>query len=407
MNPQTRTRRVALAASLGLLLASSAGAQVSFSVDAKSDTVGLVDPTSLLPIRPACVLAPSGGAPALGPLTDPPIVVLGPADLGLGSFPMELDALSFGADAKFSSGAPSSAGVLWFSVDRLARGRRFRSVWPTVASERAGLAREASQDLFVDLGLPYLPAGPASKGGSRRHVGALDGDGEASPSSGLAYPGLGLLEPGARDSVDAFDLDHDGGGDGSTGDVFFSLEQGSASTLGHSGGDVLRADAKGILGLYASAADLGLDVAGHGTDDLDALVIWDDGDGRYTPPNSVLVYEEGDDRILFSVRRGSAVIGQTDSIFGVPIVEGDLLVPPSDGATYPGIFVAAEQLGLVALSRVDPSQPSDDLVAADLVAAGSPLMDANGNGVEDAVDIALRTSRDRNGNGIPDETELE
>ena len=70
------------------------------------------------------------------------------------------------------------------------------------------------------------------------------------------------------------------------------------------------------------------------------------------------------DMLLFSVRRGSAVIGQVDSIFGIPIEEGDVLtthcpagsVLPDGtvcvgdvaglGVQLPGIFTAAEQLGL-------------------------------------------------------------
>jgi hypothetical protein len=52
--------------------------------------------------------------------------------------------------------------------------------------------------------------------------------------------------------------------------------------------------------------------------------------------------------LLFSVRRGSAVIGMPDSLFGLPITEGDILMPPVPGGAspFPAIFVAAENLGL-------------------------------------------------------------
>ncbi|MEZ5975726.1 MAG: hypothetical protein R3E96_13060 [Planctomycetota bacterium] len=49
--------------------------------------------------------------------------------------------------------------------------------------------------------------------------------------------------------------------------------------------------------------------------------------------------------LLFSVRRGSWVIGQPDSIFGIPIEEGDILTTPLPTAMggvspFPGIFIA-------------------------------------------------------------------
>jgi hypothetical protein len=39
--------------------------------------------------------------------------------------------------------------------------------------------------------------------------------------------------------------------------------------------------------------------------------------------------------LIFSVRRGSAVIGKPDSIFGFPIEPGDLLIPPVAGGVSP------------------------------------------------------------------------
>ena len=90
--------------------------------------------------------------------------------------------------------------------------------------------------------------------------------------------------------------------------------------------------------------DLGLDGSvGAGTeipgiDDLDALVLHDAGhDGDYTA---------GADMLFFSVRRGSAIIGTPDSIWGAPIEEGDILVPPGTFGLAPGIFIPAEVLGL-------------------------------------------------------------
>jgi hypothetical protein len=111
------------------------------------------------------------------------------------------------------------------------------------------------------------------------------------------------------------------------------------------------------------------------------------------------------DMLLFSVRRGSAIIGTPDSIFGLPISEGDILTTPlaGSGNPFPGIYIAAENLGL-GTSRTTPGVVNDDLDALDIGVA--PIKDCNGNGVEDAVDIALGNSTDVNTNGVPDECEL-
>jgi hypothetical protein len=88
----------------------------------------------------------------------------------------------------------------------------------------------------------------------------------------------------------------------------------------------------------------------------------------------------GVDLIFFSIRRGSAVIGLPDSIFGAPIVEGDILVPPAigGGSPFPGIWVAAEALGLWTMRP--PFGPtefgpfSDDLDALDVVPEPSTML---------------------------------
>ena len=54
--------------------------------------------------------------------------------------------------------------------------------------------------------------------------------------------------------------------------------------------------------------------------------------------------------------------------------------------------------------RFRTRQTSDDLDALSILAG--PLNDCNGNGVDDAIDIAFGFSWDINGNGIPDECEL-
>jgi hypothetical protein len=108
------------------------------------------------------------------------------------------------------------------------------------------------------------------------------------------------------------------------------------------------------------------------------------------------------DMLLFSVRRGSNVIGQQDSQFNQPIEPGDILAPPIVPGARPRIFIPAEALGLNTV-RMGHTLFGDDVDAAATV--GEPYEDCNHNGRDDAVDIAAGSSSDTNGNGIPDECE--
>ena len=222
--------------------------------------------------------------------------------------------------------------------------------------------------------------------------------------------------------MDAFDFDPSGTLTGfpSTG-VYFSLDSavfdafsgtfnsGTAPGNGVSAADVLySATPGGPPVVWAPAFLLGLELTGV-ADDLDALAIWENGTPGFQP--SSVPYDwaaaGGPDMVLFSVRRGSAVIGSPDSIFGIPISEGDILTLPlptgSGGVSpFPGIFCAAENIGLTS-GRIPGTVP-DDLNALDTF--GLSFTDCNGNGVDDALDIISGTSSDINSNGIPDDCEL-
>jgi len=155
---------------------------------------------------------------------------------------------------------------------------------------------------------------------------------------------------------------------------------------------------------------LGLNLVPGGTpDDLDALALWENGTGVFEPSSQPYDWLNGSrDMLLFSVRRGSPVIGMPDSIFGIPIEEGDILTTPlptvfGGVSPFPGIFCAAENIGLVTARSFGAL--GDDLNALDTVLNTNPA-DCNGNGIPDSLDIASGFSTDVNGNGIPDECEL-
>lgn len=429
------------------LLCAPASAQVQFSIDWKSQSVSRPDSSSApRPITEGDVLAPDQ-APKLGPLAAPDVKVLG-SELFLQGYPgcvghpggtpcaIEVDALSSGMDAEFRP-SPLFRRRIWFSVDEWASGHPatptspvhatvFNQGNPTQGPVPTPGVFDAAADVFVDVNLPPGPIGPNF--GLRNNSLALDGNGLAS-ANGFRSPGLGLLEPRNTtlpfpypgDNLDALEIGTDLA---SAPIVFFSLDSsfgdtlagvantGSALANGFVGGDVLRTNVAGTAVLrYANASQLGLDRFGVDTDDLDALVLAENGDGVYQRSQTPYDWLTGTkDMLVFSVRRGSAVVNQLDSIFGVPIQPGDLLVPPVAGglSQNPGIFIAAEALGL-RTERGSPSDVGDDLDAVDVTEEpcnGDELcFDCNENGVDDSVDIANGGSQDANLNGIPDECE--
>jgi hypothetical protein len=315
-----------------------------------------------------------------------------------------VDALSVGQDEL----SPGQAGVFKFSVDRDAQGFQVGSpTWPTVFSEGAAGAGEAASDVFVDLGIgvatpaPPVPPATAPVG----NVGAFDGDG-CPGQNGFFYQGLGLVELTApADNVDALEMDLiDLCGCG----VFWSLS--NASAMAQSpypgigtlyGGDIIWAYSSPCTGLantfvrYRTATDLGLDLDGPYSDDLDALALTDNLAPLScgSPPFPAVP-------ILFSVTPDSSVVGQNDTRYGLPIEPGDILEPPAVAGTRPRIYVPAEILGLRTTRTHGAADNLDGLIVTSLV-----LCDCNGNSQEDAVDIALGVSLDCNRNGVPDECE--
>jgi hypothetical protein len=244
--------------------------------------------------------------------------------------------------------------------------------------------------------------------------------------------GLGLVEPNPPtpgltmdpgDNLDALDVDTVG--TAAMFPIFFSLDSayidplegppansGSAAANGFiSGAAVLMkaAPLAPIVG-YAAPAALGLGLLGPpGSDDLDALAIWENGVPGFQPspgPYAWAVAAAPSDMLLFSVRRGSAVVGAPDSFFGSPISEGDILMPPMAGGVspFPAIFIAAENIGLATLRATPGLLPfppfSDDLDALDVSA------DCNGDAVPDVFSIAWGIATDCNGNGRPDSCDL-
>ena len=391
-------QRTKLAAALALMfIGSPAQAQeLTFSMEIGSASLGSPghDGTAL---RAGSVLAPEFDPPALGPLNLPGtqrFVAL----LGLAPGMNEVDAMSHGRDARPNSGI--LPGQLVFSVDRLSTGMG-GFPWASVQSELP----ESASDAFVNV--VAVGAVPADHTILNPNVAILDGNGLAHPGTGYMRGGFGIDETG--DAIDG--IDQLVGAGGSLGQLFFSLDPSTALAHGQLPGNVLITAFSGTFGMYTSAPSLGLDlVQGPGSDDIDALAVWDDGDGFYEPPSTVnnpndpYLWGPGfGDMILFSVTRDSALIGQPDSHFGLPIQAGDVLTYPEPfgGSPYPAIVLAAERIALV--TDRGSNLVMDDLNALDLTF--KPLFDCNLNGVEDAVDITMAGGSDLNLNGYLDSCE--
>ncbi|MCY2960253.1 MAG: hypothetical protein NTY35_08805 [Planctomycetota bacterium] len=387
-----RTRFVIGPAALACL-ASGAAAQVvpqrvTFSIDWMSPS------RALIPASHGDVLAPMpGGMPSFA--APPPAVVIpgGPVGVGLGipsyggcigtppgvPCPIELDALSYGSDAVIRPG-PTPAHTYEFSVDEFATGIPGSPLAPNVLSEAP--CGDSAADIFGDLGQPGAAMGIMPNG----NTGMIDGNGLPS-CSGAVYPGLGLREPNMPapvavidgDDVDAYDFQD--GVSPAVPAVYFSLDAafpdpltglpntGAGPANGFPGAAVLVTLVPGGPPVvYAAPALLGLNLLALGQDDLDALALAENGAPGFQASPAPFAWGPGTpfDMLLFSVRRGSAVVGMPDSLLGIPICEGDILIPPVAGglSPFPGIFVPAENLGL-ATFRLGLGNFSDELDALD------------------------------------------
>ncbi|MBI5866264.1 MAG: hypothetical protein HZB38_17475, partial [Planctomycetes bacterium] len=396
---------VMLGAALCLTVAGTrpALAQPSFSIDWHSPPVGVLDPCWGAPLTEGDILTLAFFQPPKpGPLPPPCISISGgfgppmpglaipthPAAMGHPPGVMgrvEVDALSYGFDHAPKPGF--NPWVDWyFSVDEFATGFPGTPQPPSLFTEGAAGARDASADIFVDVGLGGIAAcGPLAP--NTGNTAYLDGDG-IPPYGGF---GVGLIEPNPPtpgvpgdpgSNLDALDVDIPVG-PGAPFPVFYSLDSGlpdpleltpnsaSAVANGFVGGDVLVCWGPGAPPLrFAGANQLGLDLFGPDTDDLDALTMTENGTGMFEPPTAPFSWLTGQtDAIFFSVRRGSMLVLNRvlDSRCGLPIEEGDILIPPFQQGLPPAIWIRAEMLGLATVRTGTLMWPfGDDLDALDV-----------------------------------------
>jgi hypothetical protein len=306
-----------------------------------------------------------------GPGTIPPPNVAVPFGT-LGILPTvngdtELDALSFGLEPQLTP----NVGQRWsFSVDQYAIGLP-AVPGPSVTTEGATGNQQAAGDVYFS----NTAAGPLPVS-SGANTGLFDGDGNLTPP--FPSQGLNLREPTppvvpqVNENLDALELQLP---NAAGLPIYFSLDSafvdpttlvpnsGTAAANGFQGGDVLISTG-GPPALYASASLLGLNLNGvPDSDDLDALVLWENGVPGFQIPTAPYSWlgPNPTDMLLFSVRRGSNIIGTNDSLLTIPITEGDILLPLA--LQVPGIFIPAQVLGLNART---PGIINDELDALDV-----------------------------------------
>ena len=334
----------------------------TFSLTQASPTVGVADPWTADAIGAGDILTVGeAGFRVLNPLVAagtavrPGVLVDETGLLGLGAVGADIDALSFGSD---------DGSTFVFSVNEGAIGCA-PAIPATVCLQPSGV--------YLEGYCPCAPVGPVCMGAPSTCQAAGDVF-EALAGGGNALlhdeAQFGLVDaaaaaPPVDDDIDALDLDT------TSSDlvdvnarIYFSLDAATAAAYGFSGADILVIDACSTAGprVYASAQRLALLPL---LDDVDALALYDDGDG---------IFEPAVDKIYFSLRAGSATLGNLDCATGQGISEGDILttryqggcVPafpalcPAGSPCNPAIAVRHSDLGLFV-------NPPDDLDALDLV----------------------------------------
>lgn len=237
----------------------------------------------------------------------------------------EMAALSFGVDFSESTLPP-----LQFSVDSASRGKEGSAV----RAEANCSPAQAQADVFES----------AFNGANSQD---LDGDGAA--CAGNNGYGLSLSEGATADTLDTLDRDPcqtvdlncDGVPDQA---IYLTLAPGSPTLtlLGATSADILASGADFVPSVWASGiTDLGLQAG----DAIDALCLYEDGDG---------VYSQGD-RLLFSLARGSPTLAK------IAAGPADLLAPVSSRVTVRAAF-----LGLEATDNIDALSCGQTVTLRDL-----------------------------------------
>ncbi len=344
---------------------------ISYSIDGLSPefAVGVQGVAPAGAILPGQIYTPVAAyAPVVPPVAPPGVLV--------NFLPGEVNALSYGrAPNTFNANAP-----VYFSLDRGSAGlagtgsaHEFNFGGGAGSEQSSDVFRTSfnnTNTLFADgdgvaqFGNPNGPAFPLGTG----------------ESATFPFPPQPPFPPALQADLDALDFRFNANfqGGSPTGRSFLSVDTSTAFGLGFQADDIL-VDPTGIgtanPNFYTSGASLGLV---PGSNDIDALIVYDDGDNQYLP---------GTDIIVFSLAPGSLYLGQLDPLTGMAINEGDILIDAASaqallGSLGPGpaILHTAESLGLRTtraglagndnLNALDVPEPGTGLVVCLALVAG-------------------------------------
>jgi len=295
----------------------------------------------------------------------------------------DTDALSFGRSAALvpplQPGSPALPyGVqLYFSVDPLSLGATVGT--PTAVQVEATPPTGGPPAILLDQSADVYLTSMGQIGNSHYS----DGDGLSPPGAGAGPgPTLGLIEPGVPPyippppgtppgDVNALDMRNRATFMGQD-TFFYSVVAGDPaaaplppSGVPASGANIFITTFNMGTGyhaqrqLYASEAQLGLQPG----DDIDGLVVFEDGDSVFNPAN---------DYVFYSLAPGSTTLGMTDPQFGLGITAGDLLWTGNPLGLVT-ISNPAEVFGLLTVRG--GAQQNDNMNALDII-----LEDDNGGG---------------------------
>jgi hypothetical protein len=279
-------------------------------------------------------------------------------------------------DALSSNHANLGAGTcqLFFSVDRLSVGRSGSDV-----AVQAGRNQQPA-DLFEGA-LFTNPRSFAGSLGAGPFAGALSALWLGTQSNVLSVDdslyglisGGGVVPPSAsappvgsatHDNIDAYDdATFDADGDGLFDEFgYFSINPDEASLVGRSSADLFDVapnTAAGAATPFATAASMGLDSGGVGSDSIDALAVFDHAP-LGGPDNGGPGGQAGVDYALFSLAPGSA------SLSTFQLSAGDVFFSDFSGAF--AVYASATDLGLLGGAGGAPGA-GDNLDALELRAA--------------------------------------
>lgn len=355
-------RRGLIAAPIALVLVLASTDHVSAQPPHAVDPL----PNPYFSIDPLSPTAATGNVSPSDVLDKPgPTPVIPRVGLGL-THPLDnLDALSGNRSELAVSGASPTFAIL-FSVDRASIGAAAPDPALVAANRPFNMKdqaakRQAPADLFMstlafDLNGPILPPLRSSGGNNTEVINQGDAGGvdyDLKPKKS-ASESVDALEP--LDDVDAISEKESSGGVAHGNDslfVFFSVSRNSPSLENlpgvPSGANIyldLQPTAPGTEILFLSAQQLGL-VPGVAGDDIDGLVVADNGDFEF---------DEGVDRVFFTLTRNSPSLGNNSA--------ADIFV--YTGVGPPTVFALAGDLGLAATDHIDALEilMTDDVEAS-------------------------------------------